>query len=138
MDTPVLVQEWFDRSAKFAVVGAMSGSELLSNSVLRWYTGNKWTVVPVSTKEDNVEGLDTIPSLAALPGSPAEYRLSIIVPPSETKAVLEEAYDNGIERVWLEPGVDTPEALAYAEQVGLKVIAGEYSIMIEGIPYASS
>ncbi|KAG0263536.1 hypothetical protein DFQ27_001696 [Actinomortierella ambigua] len=130
------IKQWFDRTAKFAVVGARSRPELFGNSVIRFYIEQEMSVVPICDQEDTIEGLATVPDLASLPGSPQDYRLSIVLDPSETRAVLEEAHRLGIRQIWLEPGVDSPEALAYADQVGLPIIAGEYSVLLEGLMYA--
>ncbi|KAF9977357.1 hypothetical protein BGZ73_006226 [Actinomortierella ambigua] len=139
MDASTLVKNWFDPAAKFAVVGARSGPEHFSNSVLRFYISHQLSVVPVSANEDKIERLATVPNLASLPATGfdiQDYRLSIIVPPEETRSVLEEAHRLGIQQIWLEPGVDSPDALAYADQAGLQIIAGEYSVLLEGIMYA--
>lgn len=97
------------------------------------YIENDYTVVPVNPREETIETLNCVPNLSSLPGSPAEYHVSIITPPVVTKSVLEEAHKNGIKKVWLQPDVDSKEALEYAKDVGLQVIAGGPCVLVDGI-----
>ncbi|KAI7831203.1 CoA-binding protein [Gamsiella multidivaricata] len=134
MSTPSPITEFFSSSdQKFAVVGASSNRTKFGNKVLRWYTDHGYTAVPVNPKEKTIESLACVPNLSSLPGSPSEYHVSIITPPAVTKSVLEEAHKNGIQRVWLQPDVDSPEALAYAKEVGIHVIAGGPCVLVHGI-----
>ncbi|KAF9166759.1 hypothetical protein DFQ26_006973 [Actinomortierella ambigua] len=134
---PILIKEWFSNSQKFAVVGASTNRTKFGNKVLRWYIDNGYTVVPVNPKEKTIEDLACAPNLSSLPGSPADYYVSIITPPAVTKSVLEEAHKNGIQRVWLQPDVDSPEALAFAAEAGLKVLSGGPCVLVHGIPRAA-
>ncbi|KAI8597935.1 CoA-binding protein, partial [Dissophora ornata] len=102
------------------------------NKVLRWYVDNGYTAVPVNPKEKTIESLPCVQNLSSLPGTPSEYHVSIITPPSVTKSVLEEAHKNGIKRVWMQPDVDSPEALAYAKEVGIQVIARGPCVLVDG------
>ncbi|KAF9955801.1 hypothetical protein BGZ70_010115 [Mortierella alpina] len=134
MSTASLIQAFFPAAEqKFAVVGASSNRAKFGNKVLRWYIDNGYTAVPVNPKEDTIESVACVRSLSALPGSPSEYHVSIITPPSVTQSVLEEAHKNGIKRVWLQPDVESPEALAYAQKVGLLILAGGPCVLVDGI-----
>ncbi|KAF9437686.1 hypothetical protein BGZ76_011598 [Entomortierella beljakovae] len=128
------IQQFFPSpDQKFAVVGASSNRSKFGNKVLRWYIDNGYTAVPVNPKETAIESLSCAPNLSSLPGSPSDYHVSIITPPTVTKSVLEEAHKNGIKRVWLQPDVDSAEALAYAKDAGLEVIAGGPCVLVHGI-----
>ncbi|KAF9082926.1 hypothetical protein BGX29_005212 [Mortierella sp. GBA35] len=135
MSTAYLVKEFFPSSSqKFAVVGASSNRTKFGNKVLRWYVDNGYTAVPVNPKEKTIESLACVQDLSALPGQPSEYHVSIITPPAVTKSVLEAAHKNGIKRVWLQPDVESAEALAYAKEVGLQIIAGGPCVLVDGLP----
>ncbi|ORZ27056.1 CoA-binding protein, partial [Lobosporangium transversale] len=127
------VREFFaSAEQKFAVVGASNNRSKFGNKVLRWYIDNGYTAVPVNPKEKSIESLSCVPNLSALPGNPADYHISVITPPPATKSILEEAHKNGITRVWLQPDVDSPEALDYAKETGIKIIAGGPCVLING------
>ncbi|KAG0336954.1 hypothetical protein BG004_007849 [Podila humilis] len=129
------IQEWFSSpSQKFAVVGASSNRAKFGNKVLRWYVDNGYKAVPVNPKEKTIESLDVSQNLSSLPGNAAEYNVSIITPPAVTKSVLEEAHKLGITFVWLQPDVDSPEAIAFAKEKGIKIIYGGPCVLVDGIP----
>ncbi|KAF8938755.1 hypothetical protein BGZ58_000205 [Dissophora ornata] len=138
MTTPAvatLIREFFSSAEqKFAVVGASTNRSKFGNKVLRWYIDNGYTAVPVNPREKTIESLVCAPNLSSLPGNPADYHVSIITPPAVTKSVLEEAHRNGIQRVWLQPNVDSPEALEYAKEAGIKILAGGPCVLVDGIP----
>ncbi|KAG0300044.1 hypothetical protein BGZ98_009539 [Dissophora globulifera] len=135
MSAPTPIQEFFSSPAqKFAVVGASNNRTKFGNKVLCWYVDHGYTAVPVNPKEDTIESLACVKSLSSLPGTPAEYHVSIITPPAITKSVLEDAHKSGIKFVWMQPDVDSPDALAYAKEVGIRVIAGGPCVLVDGIP----
>ncbi|KAF9425725.1 hypothetical protein BGZ94_007281 [Podila epigama] len=134
--TPVstLIREFFSSAEqKFAVVGASSNRSKFGNKVLRWYQEHGYFAVPVNPKESVIESAACVPNLSSLPGAPADYHISIITPRTVTKSVLEEAHKNGITRVWMQPDVDSPEALDYAKKVGIKVLAGGPCVIENGL-----
>ncbi|KAF9301179.1 hypothetical protein BGZ74_007019 [Mortierella antarctica] len=132
---PSPVQEFFaSPTQKFAVVGASSNRAKFGNKVLRWYVDNGYTAVPVNPKEKTIESLDVAHNLSSLPGNPADYHVSVVTPPAVTKSVLEEAHKNGITSVWLQPDVDSPEAIAFAKEKGIKLIYGGPCVLVIGIP----
>ncbi|KAF9931537.1 hypothetical protein BGZ67_005257 [Mortierella alpina] len=134
MAAALLVREFFaSAEQKFAVVGASNNPSKFGNKVLRWYIDHGYTAVPVNPREKTIESLSCVPNLSSLPGNPAEYHVSIITPPSVTKSVLEEAHTNGIKRVWLQPGVESPDALAFAQNAGIKIIAGGPCVLVDGL-----
>ncbi|KAI1321613.1 hypothetical protein EDD11_003093 [Mortierella claussenii] len=137
MSTATLIHEFFPSATqKFAVVGASSNRTKFGNKVLRWYVDHGYTAVPVNPKEATIESLPCVNSLSLLPDKPSEYHVSIITPPKVTKSVLEEAHKNGIKRVWLQPDVESPEALDYAQQVGLQIISGGPCVLVDGITHS--
>ncbi|KAG0363818.1 CoA-binding protein [Gamsiella multidivaricata] len=130
-----LIREFFSSAEqKFAVVGASTNRSKFGNKVLRWYIDHGYTAVPVNPRETAIESLSCVPNLSSLPGNPSDYHLSIITPPAATKSVLEEAHKNGIQRVWLQPGAESPEVLAYANEAGIKTIADGPCVLVNGIP----
>ncbi|KAG0196718.1 hypothetical protein BGX28_009837 [Mortierella sp. GBA30] len=137
MTTPaitLLIREFFSSAEqKFAVVGASNNPSKFGNKVLRWYIDHGYTAVPVNPREKMIESLSCVPNLSTLPGEPGDYHVSIITPPAVTKSVLEEAHRNGIKRVWLQPNVDSPEALAFAQEAGIKIIAGGPCVLENGL-----
>lgn len=82
-------------------------------------------------KEPNVEGLEAVASVSDLP-DPKNTALSIITPPSVTLKTLRDAHAAGITYVWMQPGTDNEEVIAYANDAGFKFISGGPCILVMG------
>jgi len=119
IDPNELVQS-FLAASEFAVVGASTHREKYGNKVLRCYMQHGHDVTPVNPGEDEVEGLVCAGSLTELARPTAS--VSIITPPRVTLAVVEEAAAVGYQRLWMQPGAESAEAVARAAELGLDVI----------------
>ena len=105
----------------FAVVGASPDRDKYGNKVLRCYQQHGREVYPIHPSVPEVEGLKAYPSLADLPV--AVPSISVITPPAVTEKVVEQAAQAGVKRIWMQPGADSPKAIARARELGMDVIA---------------
>ncbi len=113
----------------WAVVGASTDRSKYGNKVLRCYLqAGKTPVHPVNPKDGLIEGLPAYRTLSELPGS--ARAISIITPPPVTERIVEEAAELGIDHLWMQPGAESPRALALAEEAGLEVIAGGPCVLV--------
>jgi len=112
----------------YAVVGASTDRSKYGNKVLRCYQQHGREVYPVNPTASEVEGLQAYPELGGLP-LPVPS-VSIITPPLITERVVEAAAGAGVKRVWMQPGSESPEAVARAEALGLEVIAGGPCLLV--------
>jgi len=85
-------------------------------------------VYPINPKAPEVEGLKAFANLAELPVK--VVGISVITPPSVTERVVEEAAAAGVQRIWMQPGAESPEALRRAQELGMEVIAGGPCILV--------
>ncbi len=122
----------FLKAGPFAVVGASTQRDKYGNKVLRCYLQHGLDVHCVHPKETTIEGLTCAPSLTALAARvPGGIRgLSIITPPPVTEIIVEEAAKLGIRRLWMQPGAESPAALARADELGLDVVAGGPCLLV--------
>lgn len=103
----------------FAVVGASSERSKFGNKVFRAYQGHEFNVIPISKKQDIVEGVSCVDSLTTLAskvtGEPEFQKLfgvtntsqigvSIVTPPGVTRQILEEGLELGYTNFFLQPG----------------------------------
>jgi len=114
-----LVQAFLGAS-EFAVVGASAHREKYGNKVLRCYMQHGLEVHPINPRADQIEGLACVGSLTDLARPAAS--VSIITPPPITLAVVEEAAAAGYQRLWMQPGAESQEAVDRAQALGLDVI----------------
>ncbi len=131
MQTASTIQAQIDSflaSAAFAVAGASRDRTKYGNKVLRVYQQNGKRVVPVHPKEKEIEGLACVASVADLP--PEVKSLSVITPPPVTETIVEAAAAKGIENIWMQPGAESPAAIAAARAHGMNVIADGTCILV--------
>ena len=109
-----------DAMPSVAVIGASSARHKYGNRAVRAYLRQGWTVYPVNPNETQIEGLPVFASVSAIPG-PVD-RASLYLPPGIGIAVLEEIQRKGIRELWVNPGAESDELIARAEQLGLEPI----------------
>lgn len=112
----------------FAVVGASANRAKYGNKVLRCYQQNRHSVVPVHPTEQEIEGLACIPSVQELPEHVSS--ISIITPPQVTEEVIEQALARGVRNIWMQPGAESPRAIAACRAVGVNVIADGSCLLV--------
>jgi predicted CoA-binding protein len=120
--------ESFLAGKRFAVVGASANREKYGNKVLRVYQQNKRDVVPVNPAGGEIEGLESYPDLAAVPGT--IDGVSIITPPAVTEKVVDQALELGIRHIWMQPGAESAAAIQRAEAAGANIIAGGPCVLV--------
>lgn len=118
--------ESFWNARSFAVVGASdkAGFPVITYRGLR-KSGRK--VYPIDAKASTIEGDRAYRDLASLP-EPVEA-IVIEVPKSETRDWVEQAAQAGIKDVWIHRDRETPEAVALAEERGLRLRTGTCAAM---------
>ena len=101
--------EEFLQAGVFGVVGASADRSKYGNRVLRCYLMNGRLAVPVNPKEEKIEGIPCVASVAELP--PEVESISVITPPSVTEQVVAEAAAKGIKNIWMQPGAESQRAI---------------------------
>jgi len=127
MDTQANIKA-FLAGSPFAVVGASTNREKYGNKVLRCYQQNNREVHPINPRAEEVEGLRCYPSLTDLPVP--VHGVSVITPPKITLEVVEEAARLGIRHLWMQPGAESPEAIAKGEELGLSLVADGSCLLV--------
>ena len=117
---------------RLAVVGVSRNSRKFGAIVYRNMKSRGYDVVPVNPSIDAFDGDTAYPSLQAIP-NPVEGAVFIIPPPKVPQG-LRDAAAAGIKYVWLQPGAQSNEALAVAEELGLNLVYNA-CVMVEA-PYA--
>ncbi len=103
-----------------AVIGASNDRSKFGNKAVRGFTGKGWKVYPVNPHEAVIEGIKAYASITDLPERPR--LVSVYVQPSVLLKLLPAIAERGCDELWLNPGADTPEAVAEARRLGLHVI----------------
>jgi uncharacterized protein len=106
-----------------AVIGASANRAKFGNKAVRAYLDAGWTVFPVHPTLIMVEGLPAYRNLDAIPVASLDH-VSFYVPPYIGVELLDQVQRKSAREVWLNPGSESPEMLARAEELGLNVIEG--------------
>jgi predicted CoA-binding protein len=94
-----------------AVVGATDHLDKYGAVIYRDLKRKGFEVFAVNPNRDTVDGDPSYPSLADLPSKPTI--VNIVVPPEATLRVLAKAKELGLHNVWVQPGAESPEVIAY-------------------------
>lgn len=103
-----------------AIIGASNDRNKFGNKAVRAFLRQGYTVFPVNPKELQVEGQRAFTSIHEVPARPD--MVSVYLPPPVLLKVLPDIAAKGCDELWLNPGTESPEVLAEAERLGLKVI----------------
>lgn len=120
--------EEFLQAGVFGVVGASADRSKYGNRVLRCYLMNGRLAVPVNPKEEKIEGIPCVASVAELP--PEVESISVITPPSVTEQVVAQAAAKGIKNIWMQPGAESRRAIDLCREKGINVIADGSCVLV--------
>jgi hypothetical protein len=103
-----------------AILGASADRAKFGNKAVRAFVRQGYTVFPVNPKESHIEGLPAFKRIAEVPVRPD--LISVYLPPPVLLKVLPDIAAKGCDEFWLNPGTESPEVIAAAEQLGLNLI----------------
>ena len=110
-----------------AIIGASADRKKWGNKAVRAYTDEGYTVWPVNPKGGEIEGKGTYSSIEELPGLPFVASIYLhedaAMEALDALAEMERVSGNRIAVVYLNPGADSPQALARAKDLGLYAIS---------------
>jgi predicted CoA-binding protein len=123
-----LLQLLDDPGTVIAVVGASDDSQKFGYKIYRDLKHKGYKVYPVNPNRATVDGDRAYPEIVDLPERP--HLVNLVVPPEAVLAVLHECLALGLTRIWLQPGAESPEVLAFLDAHGFAYLAGA-CIMVE-------
>ncbi|MBC7253055.1 MAG: CoA-binding protein [Actinobacteria bacterium] len=104
----------------FAVVGATRDPEKYGYKVLMDLHHGGYRVYGVNPNYREIEGVECFPDIQSLPRVPD--LLILVVPPEVTERVVEEAARLGVKRIWMQPGAESPRAIAFCRERGIEAV----------------
>jgi predicted CoA-binding protein len=110
-----------------ALAGLSRSGKKFGNAVLKDLSAKGYEVLPVHPEAAEIGGVRCYPSLADLPSRVGG--LVLVVPPAQTEALVKEAHETGIVRVWMQQGAESDAAIRYCEDHGIDVVHGECIMM---------
>ncbi len=104
-----------------AILGASRNRSKYGNKSVRAHVQQGYEVFPVNPRAAEIEGIKAYADLASVPVEQLD-RISVYLPPEVALGLLEEIQKRGAKEVWFNPGSDSPEIMARAEELGLDII----------------
>jgi len=114
-----LIQEFINQRV-WAVVGASQNPRKYGHKIFRDLRAAGYIVYGVNPKGGEIEGQRLYPSLADLPERPDV--VDIVVPPKVTEEIVRQCAELGLNRVWMQPGAESEEAIAFCHKHNIKVV----------------
>jgi len=123
-----IINEFLDKRNVFAVIGVSKNKEKYGNKVYFDLKDAGYTVYPINPNISEISGDRCYPKLRNLPLKPDV--VDIVVPPKVTEKAVKECKDLKINKVWMQPGSDSEEAILFCKENGIKVLFG-VCVMLE-------
>ena len=114
----------------FAVVGASPRTEKYGYKVWRMLRDYGKTAYPINPAAPEIDGEKVYTRIDILPETPEA--VIAIVPAQVTETLPEQLEASGIKYLWLQPGAESPKAVADAEAKGIQVVHGGPCILVQG------
>lgn len=111
---------FLDKKNVIAVVGASDNREKYGNIIYRDLRSSNYKVFPVNPKVEIVEGDKCYYTLSEIP-----IKVSVVntvVPPFVTEQIVKECKELGIDKVWMQPGSESENAITFCKENGIDVI----------------
>jgi uncharacterized protein len=126
MTTQAAVNDFVSQK-ELAIVGVSRKKAKFGNFALRELRTKGYKLFPVHPEAEMIEGEKCYHTLSELPEPVGG--LLVVVPPAATEQVVREAAAAGIPRVWMQQGAESPAAIKFCEDNGIKTIHGECILM---------
>jgi hypothetical protein len=110
-----------------ALVGVSRGGKKFGNAIYRELRGKGYKVFPVHPQAEKIEGDQCYPSFKSLPEKVGAA--VICVPPAQTEQVVQQAYEAGITKVWLQQGAESYAAIRFCENHEMTTVHGQCIMM---------
>ncbi|HEV2166286.1 MAG TPA: CoA-binding protein [Thermoplasmata archaeon] len=115
-------REILSAARTIAVVGLSEKPERDSNEVARYLQHQGYRIVPVNPLLKSVLGEPSYPSVSAIPSDVRVDVVDIFRRSSEVAPIVEEAVARKVPTVWMQLGVENPEAARTARARGVTVV----------------
>jgi hypothetical protein len=122
MVTKAMIDEFISQLS-LAIVGVSRKANKFGNIAFKELKMKGYQLYLVHPSGEVIEGVQSYPSLKELPQKVGGVLVS--VPPAQVEKVVREAHEAGIERVWLQQGAASQDAIQYCQQNGMSVVYGQ-------------
>lgn len=108
-------------ATSIAVVGATDNPSKYGSVIYQDLKRKGFKVYPVNPGRSSVDGDQAFARLADLPEKPTI--VNFVIPPEVTIDILRQCLDLDLMSVWVQPGAESPEVLAFLQENGFNYLA---------------
>jgi len=126
MSSKNMVEEFLAQK-KIAIVGVSRKKTKFGNAIYKELNQKGYQVFPINPHINVYEGDNCYPNLLSLPVK--VDAVVINVPPVQTEKVVREAKQAEINKVWLQQGSQSDEAVKYCEENEIDCVSNECILM---------
>jgi predicted CoA-binding protein len=110
-----------------AIVGVSRDPKAFANGAYKELKEKGYRLLPVNPHMETFDGERCYPSLKALPEAPGGAL--VMVAPAQAEAVVRDAADAGIKRIWMQQGAESEAAIKACQENGISEVHGECILM---------
>lgn len=122
-----LIKNFLNKENIFAVVGASSDKGKYGYKVFKKLIDLDYKAYPVNPNADIILEEKVYDTLKDLPEKPDV--VSIVTPPKVTEKIVKQCKKLGIEKVWMQSGAESKEAIKFCNQNDIDLINGQCIII---------
>lgn len=103
------------------IIGASQDRKKFGNKAVRAFVQKGFKVYPINPKLPEIEGIKAYKSILEVPETNIDM-VSVYLPPAVGLTVLEDIAKKSVKEVWMNPGSESLEIAAKADDLGLTLI----------------
>jgi len=126
MNTKQDIQEFVSQKV-IAMAGMSRDPNAVSARMRRELESRGYRILAVNPHATSIGGLPCYPDLASLPEKVGG--VLVVTQPGQSETIVREAAAQGISRVWLQIGAQSPAAEAACAEKGLRAVSGKCILM---------
>jgi len=108
-----LIESLEDKNKSIALVGASNDPSKYGNKILLNLKSKGFNVIPVNTKEEEIDGSPVFKSVSDIKERPSI--INFVVPPSVGIKITKDLVKKGYDNFWYQPGAESEEISNYLE-----------------------
>lgn len=124
-----LVKDFLNQKS-FAVAGSFRNESKIAWRIFRTLKEKGYQVYPVNPAINEVAGVRCYPNVKDIPASVDV--MSIVTAPKVTENIVRDCKERNINRVWIQPGAESKEAIEFCKNNNIEIIYG-LCVMLEAI-----
>ena len=117
-----IINEFLEKENVFAVIGVSNDPKKYGNKVYFDLKHAGYSVYPVNPNATKISGERCYPNLKSLPVKPDV--VDIVVPPKITEKIVKVCHELGIDKVWMQPGSESQNAIMFCQKNGITILYG--------------